>query len=43
MSITPEGPWRLSELAAAAASDNVGNVLVGDLGVEELNLIPSDK
>ncbi len=41
--ITPVGPWRLSKRAATAASDDAGNVLLGDLGVEELNLIPSDK
>jgi hypothetical protein len=39
----PVGPWRLSKRVAAAASDDLGNVLVGDLGVEVVNLIPSDE
>jgi hypothetical protein len=39
----PGGPWHLFKRAAATASDDLGNALVGDLGVEVVNLIPRDE
>jgi hypothetical protein len=39
----PGGPWQLFKRSANAASDDLGNALVGDLRGEQVNLIPSDE